>query len=105
MGWGALKCSDDWRLLTCFELDEDDEVGYGGGDHAGQGASGHLEQAVAGHGLQVGDVPEQQPRGLVVRGLVPGQVLHCLPHLAPALVDVRHDEDGLLEQEQEEDCH
>ena len=106
MGWGAVKRSDDWRLyLTCFKLYEDDEVGDGGGHHAGQGAPGHLEQPVAGHGLQVVYLPEQQPRGLVVPRLGPVQILHRLPHVSPALVDVRHDEDGLLQQEEEEDCH
>ena len=71
---------------SLFELDEDDEVGDGHGDGAGERAPVHGEQPVPGHRLQLLDVPQQLPRGLLADP--PLQVLGSSPQVPQAGVQI-----------------
>ena len=71
---------------SLFELYEDDEVGDGHGDAAGERAPVHGEQPVPGHWLQVLDVPQQLPRGLLADTLL--HILRSSPQLPQAGVQI-----------------
>ena len=81
---------------SLFELDEDDEVGDGHGDAAGERAPVHGEQPVPGHRLQVLDVPQQLPRGLLADTLL--HILRSSPQVPQAGVEIVDLEEEELQQ-------
>ena len=81
---------------SLFELDEDDEVGDGHGDAAGERAPVHGEQPVPGHRLQVLDVPQQLPRGLLADTLL--HIFRSSPQVPQAGVEIVDLEEEELQQ-------